>query len=645
MRFSVHGLACVGLALALAACGGGDGSPNPPLGGGPSNTAPTANAGAAQAVTSGVNVTLDGTASVDSDGSIASYSWTQTGGAPTVTLANATTAQPTFPAPQVLAATPLTFSLVVTDNRGTASAASTVIITVNPSTPGTINLTGQITFGRVPFSASAPFGLDYSASTQRPARGVEVRALDAATPTTVHGTAFTDASGNYSIAVPNNTNITLQVRARMVRSASPTWDVRVQDGSAGNNPYSFTDSAINSSSGTRNIAIPTGIDAGGTAIGARSSGPFAILDTIYQGMQTVLAADPAINFPALIVDWGSQTSGTFFSSGNPQRIALLANLDEDTDEFDQHVIAHEFGHYLEHNFSRADNIGGAHSLGNRLDARVAFGEGFGYAFAAIVLNDPNARDSFVNNGTQVSGGFDVERNPSTNPPVTPGDGLGCWCSESSVWSILYDLYDNNVDGSDNVALGFAPIWEVLTGSQRTTPAFTTVFSFITALKTANPGQSAAIDALVGAQNITTAGMDAFGTTETHEPVSGFTLTPVTATAVLGAPLTLQSTDNAGRYNKAGNHRFVRYTPASSGNFTVTLTTSNASFDRDPDFRVFDRGTFVSTNGGQNPPSVSDSATISGVAGRTYVIDIYDCANGCSAEEGVPGDYDLTVTIN
>ena len=31
---------------------------------------------------------------------------------------------------------------------------------------------------------------------------------------------------------------------------------------------------------------------------------------------------------------------------------------------------------------------------------------------------------------------------------------------------------------------------------------------------------------------------------------------------------------------------------------------------------------------------------------TYLIDVYDCANGCDSDhEGTPGDYDLTVTIN
>src|SRR6185436_1618840 len=90
-------------ALLLAACGGGGGggsNPPPP----PQNVAPTASAGTNQTVTSGVQVTLNGTASSDSDGTIASYAWTQTGGAPAVTLANSTSSQPTFTAPTVAAA-------------------------------------------------------------------------------------------------------------------------------------------------------------------------------------------------------------------------------------------------------------------------------------------------------------------------------------------------------------------------------------------------------------------------------------------------------------------------------------------------------------------------------------------------------------
>ena len=122
------------------------------------------------------------------------------------------------------------------------------------------------------------------------------------------------------------------------------------------------------------------------------------------------------------------------------------------------------------------------------------------------------------NGDLWSGVFNVETNPPTTP-VGGNDNYGCWCSESSVWSILWDLYDNAADANDGIALGFQPIWNVLTGAQRTTPAYTTIFPFITALKAARPGDAGAINTLVAAQNIDATSIDAFATGETHVPTN------------------------------------------------------------------------------------------------------------------------------
>jgi hypothetical protein len=94
------------------------------------NTAPTANAGTDQTVNSGASVTLDGTGSSDPDGNALSYAWTQSGG-PSVTLASANTAHPTFTAPTGPA--DLEFSLIVTDDGSPplSSAADTVAVHVN----------------------------------------------------------------------------------------------------------------------------------------------------------------------------------------------------------------------------------------------------------------------------------------------------------------------------------------------------------------------------------------------------------------------------------------------------------------------------------------------------------------------------------
>ena len=83
----------------------------------PPNQLPTARAGADQSVAAGAVVTLDGSASTDPDGTIATYLWDQTAGT-TVALSDTAAAMPTFTAPSTAAAQTLTFRLTVTDERG-----------------------------------------------------------------------------------------------------------------------------------------------------------------------------------------------------------------------------------------------------------------------------------------------------------------------------------------------------------------------------------------------------------------------------------------------------------------------------------------------------------------------------------------------
>ncbi len=128
------------------------------------NDAPTADASGDQTVAEGAAVTLDGSASSDPEGATLTYVWTQTapdsGLGSAVPLSDATTASPSFTAPELLATTTLTFSLTVGDGVNT-STADTVDITVTADNDApTADASGNQTVGE-----GDPVTLDGSASS------------------------------------------------------------------------------------------------------------------------------------------------------------------------------------------------------------------------------------------------------------------------------------------------------------------------------------------------------------------------------------------------------------------------------------------------------------------------------------------------
>ena len=73
-------LVVLAAATVMTGCGSSSNNNPPPPPPPPPNEAPTANAGPDQTADEGTAVTLDGSGSTDSDGTIATYTWTQTAG-------------------------------------------------------------------------------------------------------------------------------------------------------------------------------------------------------------------------------------------------------------------------------------------------------------------------------------------------------------------------------------------------------------------------------------------------------------------------------------------------------------------------------------------------------------------------------------
>lgn len=475
-----------------------------------------------------------------------------------------------------------------------------------------VTISGKVQFERVPHTGTGP--LDYNAVFDVPVRQAVVQAVSSTG--SVLETARTDDAGDYSLVVPGETQLFIRVRAEIVDSGG-RWDFKVVDNTSNGALY-VLDGAVASSGdadSVRDLTAQTGWN-GFSYASARAAGPFAILDSVNEARLAVLAVDPDVSFEALTLNWspdnrpvsGSRANGeigtTFYSANE---IFVLGAENNDTDEYDGHVVVHEFGHFFEDTLSRADSVGGPHTTADILDPRVAFSEGFGYAWAGIVLGDAVTQDSF---GNDQSLGFiiDVDANVNANPG---------WYSEGSAQSILFDLFDADDDGVDNIALGFQPLYDVLVNTQRTSDAFTTVFSYVDALKTARPADAAAIDAVVAAQDIVSATIEPFASTETNDAGNADVLPVYTEITVGGPARTVCSIDTFGDFNKLSNRRFLWFDVAASGRYEVTVTGPNGS---DPDIVLWQRG-FVAIS--QLETNGQETLTTPVLAPGRYLLEVYE----------------------
>jgi len=237
------------------------------------NQPPVANAGGPYSAAVGAPVTLDGSASRDPDGSIASYAWT---------FGNGTNGSGATPSATYATAGTFTVTLTVTDNGGATSQASTpVTVTANAQPP--------VASAGGPYAGAANTAINFTGAASRDPDGSVVSYLwsfgDGATAAGVTAVHSYVSAGTYTV------RLTVTDNDGLTNAASTT--AQITDGTglqspvanpAGpyqgttSSPVAFDGSASSDPDGTV-VSYDWSFGDGGTASGARPTHAYTTAGT------------------------------------------------------------------------------------------------------------------------------------------------------------------------------------------------------------------------------------------------------------------------------------------------------------------------------------------------------------------------------
>jgi len=300
---------------------------------------------------------------------------------------------------------------------------------------------------------------------------VEIR--DAATDAVV-ATARTDARGTFCAALGAGTPPTQAYARVKADAAAPGGNTKVIDYNG--DTYAADSDPTRVRAGEINI-LPRLVVREDTPwktngfFGSVSfaGGAFNILDVTIGGM-TFVKTRWGRDLPDLQTAWQDsqfQGLGTFFSPPL-NLIHVKGTVLNDSDEYDDDIILHEFGHFVMHSLSTDSSPGGTHYInGNTQDTRLAWSEGWANFFSGLVRDaDPGGfsnvsgvRASFVDalftekQARAVRFAFEMQtpqayvpddQTPANDPvSVTPElfkDRVKYGTSEVSVAAALWDIY-------------------------------------------------------------------------------------------------------------------------------------------------------------------------------------------------------------
>ena len=301
-----------------------------------------------------------------------------------------------------------------------------------------------------------------------PARLIHVRALDAEGGAVALG--VTDQQGCFAL---DATSAAVSLELVSLVKVAP-HDLMVSTDGAGMQPHRLR------------VPLP---DRGATVHVADEegmAGALHILDAMLRGANAVKGW-VGLDLPPFFAYWGrgQTTEWSFYTGERPAgsgryTIELLGGeanqqFTTDTDEHDETIVLHEFGHFVFDVLTTDSSHGGGHPRGFLLDPGLAWEEGRATFFAAAVMRHPKYLDTI---GVEPHGSLrihhDLERGAHDEP-----HGIG---SEAGVAEILWDLADGTDElpdsDRDGVALGASGVLEAMRALRSVDGAYPSISTFL-----------------------------------------------------------------------------------------------------------------------------------------------------------------------
>jgi hypothetical protein len=490
--------------------------------------------------------------------------------------------------------TPYYYVVTAVNTEGESTPSSEVSATPD-AVSGPITISGTVLYqdkeyGSNGFTGNRPF---------KAVRYASIELVDASN-STVTATTQTDSSGLYSISTSTTSaNVYVRVKAQATLTGStPQIEIKSPSGSiyaVGSNDF------IPSGPANVSIAVPT----------ASIGGALNILDVFTNGFQFVYSLVQSYP-PSLSGYWQTgNINGTYYCSvGCSEGIYILSDSSSgDTDEYDDDVLYHEFGHFTAAHFSQDDSPGGMHTLtDNDLDMRLAWSEGWGDSMPGNIkmwlsANAPKLLSSaatvplteYVDTVGSIAGvAIDMDN------PDGPFRSYHYACGEVAIAKILLDISKD---------FGMQHIWDVFTNflANHPTPVNLELFwdQWHSLGKPTTSSSSVTIDSIFLNRLIQYA-PDTYETDGTVPP-------PSTSTYTFGQP-------QVHTLYGAGDIDFIAFTGQPGRQYTIT--TSNLLNGADTVITLLNSdGT---TMPGTTPPNPNDNANVT-----TY--------SGTSALPSVPSD--------